>query len=79
MSSRPPQPNPNFLTPQKEINSDWVRVHRNRPDSSGFSTAHSQVRVGNLKTKTATCNYPEPSSLCKVGETLTKKTLSLKN
>ena len=25
------------------------------------------------KPKTATCNYPEPSSLCKVGETFPKK------
>jgi len=31
MSPRAPQLNPNLLSPQKHINSDWVRVWRNQP------------------------------------------------
>ena len=64
---------PIFSHPRKRWIATGYESTETAGDSSGFSTAHSQVRVGDLKTKTATCNYPEPSSLCKVGETFLKK------
>ena len=65
---------PIFSHPRKRWIATGYESTETAGDSSGFSTAHSQVRVGNLKTKTATCNYPEPSSLWwKGGWNISKK------